>query len=111
MTRKHIVQALAEELGLPQLQIKQLVQKTLDAIVKTLAEEGRVELRNFGVFELRWRKPRQARNPRTGQQVLVPERCTVIFKPGLLLEEKVRSAGQAVVVGRKASPGGSPTDS
>ncbi len=102
VTRKHIVQALAEELGIPQLQIKQLVQNTLDAIVNTLVEEGRVELRNFGEFEVRWQGPRQAHNPRTGEQVMVPERCTVKFKPGLMLEEKVIAASRTAAAGRKS---------
>ena len=81
--------AISEELGLTQLQAKQIVQKTFDAIVNTLVEEGRVELRNFGVFEVRWRKARTARNPRTGEKVMVPERCTVTFKPGQAMEQRV----------------------
>jgi len=50
---------------------KLIVQKTLDAIINVLATEGRVELRNFGVFKVKRRKPRQARNPRTGEMVMV----------------------------------------
>ena len=82
MTKKNIVQSIAEELDLPQLETKEIVQKTLDAIIDVLAVEGRVELRNFGVFKVRKRKPRQARNPRTGEKVMVGERFTVKFKPG-----------------------------
>ena len=111
MTKKHIVQGMAEELELTQLQIKQIVQKTLDAIVSTIAEEGRVELRNFGVFEVRRRRPRKARNPRTGQQVMVPERCTVKFKPGLMLEEKVIAASRPGAASRKTGPKGSKAES
>ena len=54
-----------------------------------LAEEGRVELRNFGVFAVKKRKSRQGRNPRTGEKVMVGERITVTFKPGLVMEERV----------------------
>jgi nucleoid DNA-binding protein len=89
VTKKNIVQAIAEELGLSQLQTKPIVQKTFDAIVNTLIEEGRAELRNFGVFQVRWRKPHKARNPRTGEKVMVPERCTVIFKPGQVMKQRV----------------------
>ena len=89
MTKKNIVQSIAEELDLPQLETKEIVQKTLDAIINVLAVEGRVELRNFGVFKVRKRKPRQARNPRTGEKVMVGERFTVKFKPGQAVEERV----------------------
>ena len=98
MTKKNIVQAIAEELGLTQLQTRQIVQKTLDAIVHALVEDGRVELRNFGVFEVKWRQSRTARNPRTGEKILVPVRCAVTFKAGQTVQERVaaerKSAGE-----------------
>jgi len=90
VTKRNIARTISEELGLTQLQTRQIIQKILDSIVSTLVEEGRVELRNFGVFEVRWRKPRKARNPRTGEKITVPKRCTVIFKPGLVMEERVK---------------------
>ena len=90
MTKKSIIQKIADELNLTQLQTKQIVQKTFDAVVNALVEDGRIELRNFGVFEVRRRKARNARNPRTGEKVMVPERCTVTFKPGLVMEQRVR---------------------
>ena len=89
MTKKEIVQAIAAKLGLTIQETKPIVQKTFAAIIDTLAEEGRVELRGFGVFELRRRKARTARNPRTGETVMVPARCTVVFKPGQMMEERV----------------------
>ena len=70
-----------------------------------------MELRNFGVFEVRWRKPSQARNPRTGEKVMVPERCTVKFKPGRVMEERVESESRSGAAGRKAGPKGSKTES
>jgi nucleoid DNA-binding protein len=57
--------------------------------VETLANEGRIELRNFGVFEVRRRKARKARNPRTGKAVEVPAKVVVTFKPGQALEQPV----------------------
>jgi integration host factor subunit beta len=89
MTKKNIVRRIADELSRTELESKLIVQKTLDAIINVLAEEGRVELRNFGVFAVKKRKPRQARNPRTGEKVLVGERSTVTFKPGRVMEERV----------------------
>src|SRR4029077_11175141 len=73
-----------------QLKTKEIVQKTFDAIVETLVEERRIELRNFGVFEVKQRAARKARNPRTGEKVFVPEKFVVTFKPGKEMEEKVR---------------------
>jgi nucleoid DNA-binding protein len=97
VNKKDIVQAIAEELGLMQLQTKPIVQKTFDAIVNTLIEEGRAELRNFGVFQVRWRKPRTARNPRTGEKVMVPERCTVTFRPGRVMKQRVEEECRTTV--------------
>lgn len=90
MTKKEIVKSISEELGLTQLRTKEIVQKTFDAIVETIVEERRIELRNFGVFEVKMRAARKARNPRTGGQVEVPEKFVVTFKPGKEMEAKVR---------------------
>ena len=90
MTKKEIVRTISEEIGLTQLKTKEIVQKTFDAIVETLVEEGRIELRNFGVFEVKRRAPRKARNPRTGDKVFVAEKFVVTFKPGKEMEERVR---------------------
>jgi integration host factor subunit beta len=90
VTKKEIVKTISEEIGLTQLKTKEIVQKTFDAIVETLVEEKRIELRNFGVFEVKKRAARKARNPRTGDKVYVPEKYVVTFKPGKEMEERVR---------------------
>ena len=90
MTKKEIVKQIADRLGETQLKTKDIVQRTFDAIVDTLIEQGRIELRNFGVFEVKQRKARKARNPRTGDPVEVPPKCVVTFKPGKEMEERVR---------------------
>ncbi|GAA4461300.1 HU family DNA-binding protein [Novipirellula sp.] len=90
MTKKDIVRTISEEVGLTQQQTKEIVQKTFDAIVDCLVRERRIELRNFGVFEVKPRAARKARNPRTGQQVEVPSKHVVTFKPGKYMELKVR---------------------
>ncbi|MBS0201863.1 MAG: integration host factor subunit beta [Planctomycetes bacterium] len=95
MTKKEIVKDISEAIGLTQLKTKEIVQKTFDAIVKTLVEDGRIELRNFGVFEVKKRAARKARNPRTGDKVFVPEKFVVTFKPGKEMEEKVRQMEEA----------------
>ena len=90
MTKKEIVATIAEEIGLTQLKTKEIVQKTFDAIVATLVRDRRIELRNFGVFEVKRRAARKARNPRTGDKVFVPPKNVVTFKPGKEMEERVR---------------------
>ncbi len=90
MTKKEIVKQISERIGLTQLKTKEIVQQTFDAIVETLLEVGRIELRNFGVFEVKKRKARKARNPRTGDRVDVPPKNVVTFKPGKEMEERVR---------------------
>lgn len=91
MTKKEIVKKISDEIGLTQLKTKDIVQRTLDAIIQTLVAEGRIELRNFGVFEVKRRAPRKARNPRTGEKVSVPSKNVVTFKPGKEMEELVRN--------------------
>ena len=95
MTKKEIVKAISEELGLTQLKTKEIVQKTFDAIVETLVTDRRIELRNFGVFEVKKRAARKARNPRTGGQVEVPAKFVVTFKPGKEMEERVLQLEEA----------------
>src|SRR4051812_38882736 len=81
--------AIAEEMGILQTKAKEIVQRVFDGITETLVREGRIELRNFGVFEVKKRKPRKARNPRTGENVKVPARMVVTFKPGREMEQRV----------------------
>jgi len=90
VTKKEIVKVISEEIGLTQLKTKEIVQKTFDAIVDTLVTDKRIELRNFGVFEVKKRAARKARNPRTGERVDVEEKYVVTFKPGKEMEKRVR---------------------
>lgn len=94
MTKKEIVKQISDRIGLTQLKTKDIVQQTFDAIVETLLEDGRIELRNFGVFEVKLRKARKARNPRTGERVDVEPKMVVTFKPGKEMEERVRVEGR-----------------
>ena len=89
MTKKDMAKAIGERAGIPQVQAREIVQGVFEGITETLVREGRIELRNFGVFEVKKRKPRLARNPRTGEKVAVPEKLVVTFKPGLEMEERV----------------------
>jgi nucleoid DNA-binding protein len=89
VTKKELARAIAEELGISSVVALQAVRRTFDGITETLVEKGRIELRNFGVFEVKKRKSRKARNPRTGESVKVPAKRVVTFKPGRDMEERV----------------------
>ncbi len=108
MTKKEIVRTISEEIGLTQLQTKEIVQKTFDAIIETLVAEHRIELRNFGVFEVKRRAPRKARNPRTGDKVFVPEKYVVTFKPGKEMEERVKELERQAAAAARAARGKTP---
>lgn len=90
MTKKDIVMKVSNETNLTQIDVKKIVQRTLDVVVESLERGETVELRNFGVFKVKSRRGRLGRNPRTGEEVTVPEKRVVIFKPGLVLKHKVR---------------------
>jgi nucleoid DNA-binding protein len=104
VTKKEIVKQISDRIGLTQLKTKDIVQQTFNAIVETLITERRIELRNFGVFEVKERKPRKARNPRTGEKVDVPSKFVVTFKPGKMMEEKVRQLQADSDAQRAAAP-------
>ena len=104
MTKKEIVKTISEAIGMTQLKTKEIVQNTFDAIVETLVEERRIELRNFGVFEVKERAARKARNPRTGERVDVPAKMVVTFKPGKEMEEKVRELERRAAAKTQGAP-------
>ena len=89
MTKKEIVKMISDDIGLTQIKTKEIVQKTFDFIIDTLVTEGRIELRNFGVFAVKKRAARKARNPKTGEKVDVPTKFVVTFKPGKEMEKRV----------------------
>ena len=109
MTKKDIVRTISDDIGLTQLQTKEIVQKTFNAIIEAMVaggaptetrRGGRIELRNFGVFEIKRRAPRKARNPRTGEKVFVGEKFVVTFKPGKEMEERVHELEQQAAAAR-----------
>jgi nucleoid DNA-binding protein len=83
LTKRDLVIRISEETGLTQTQVFDVIQKTLDQIVEALAGGGKVELRNFGVFEVKVRKARVGRNPNKPEtDVPIPARSMVKFKAG-----------------------------
>ena len=83
LTKRDLVIRISSETGLIQQQVLEVLQRTLDYIAEALAKGDKVELRNFGVFEVKVRKARIGRNPNAPEtDVPIPERAVVKFKPG-----------------------------
>lgn len=83
MTKRELVVRIAGEVNLSQQQVFAVIQKALDYITEGLAKGENIEFRDFGVFEIKVRKPRIGRNPNKPENtVVIPERRVVKFKPG-----------------------------
>lgn len=90
ITKKQLTDRIADATGYKRVVVKQVVQQFLDEVTEELARGNRLEFRDFGVFEVRTREARTARNPRTSERVTVPAKRTVKFKPGRLMRESVQ---------------------
>ncbi len=90
MTKKDIVRRIAAELDIDQTLTRKVVQNCLDTIIDVLTTEGRIELRNFGVFEVKTRAPRKARNPKTNQVVHVPAKQVITFTAGKNISRRLQ---------------------
>jgi nucleoid DNA-binding protein len=90
LTKRDLVIRISEETGLIQTQVFEVVQKTLNYITESLAKGDKVELRNFGVFDVKIRKPRVGRNPNKPEtDVPIPARAMVKFKAGKEMRAEV----------------------
>ncbi len=91
MTKKELAHSIAAELQISQTLACEVVQRLFDKMVHAVVTNGRLELRNFGVFEIHRRAARRARNPRTNQGMAVPEKLTICFKPGKEMADRLAS--------------------
>ncbi len=98
-TKRDLVKRISKETNTPRPVVRQIVQQMLDDIVDELAQGHRLEFRDFGVFETVNRKPRVARNPRTGLAVQVPAKTVAHFKQGRVMKQRVAALGE-----KKESP-------
>jgi nucleoid DNA-binding protein len=90
MTKRELVNIIAEETDLTQQQVYLVIQKTLDAITESMVKGNTVEFRDFGVFEVKTRKARLGRNPNKPENTVpIPPRRIVKFKPGKAMKIKV----------------------
>ncbi len=93
ITKKELIYRISEKSGQKKIVTKNIIQAFIDEIIDELGQGNRLEFREFGVFELKDRAARKARNPRTGESVQVPAKKVVHFKAGRLMKEKISSAG------------------
>ena len=107
ITKKELVNRIAERTGQTKVITKEIIQLFLDEIINELASGNRLEFREFGVFEVKPRKARRAQNPRTLEKVHVPPKKVVKFKVGRIMREKVGCLQE----GGEGEPAGAPTSS
>lgn len=115
LTKRDIVVAISNQTGMVQHDVFEVVQRTLDHITNSLANNVAVELRNFGVFQTRLTKPRVGRNPnQPGSSFVIPPRATVKFKAGKIMRQRVEKLSRELKeasekqAAERASAGGTP---
>ena len=91
INKKDLIEIIAKEQDqLPYKDIELSIKTIISSMVKSLKKGERIEIRGFGSFSLRYRKPRVGRNPKSGQTVNIEERYVPHFKPGKSLKERVK---------------------
>ena len=108
ITKKELVNRIAESTDQTKVVVKEILQRFLDEIMRELARGNRLEFREFGVFEVRWRAARTAQNPRTLEKVHVPAKRVVKFKVGRLMREMVCEDGGPERLERRDEPDSAP---
>jgi integration host factor subunit beta len=89
ITKKELVDRIADKTQSKHITVKAVVQQLLDEIVLELVQGNRLEFRDFGVFETKERVSRIAQNPKTLDPVHVPAKRSVKFKMGRVMKEKL----------------------
>ena len=97
ITKKELIDRIADQTQAKRVTVKQIIQSFLDEVTTELAQNNRLEFRDFGVFETRTRASRVAQNPKTLERVEVPAKRTVKFKMGRLMKEKLAETVPAEV--------------
>lgn len=97
ITKKELIDRIAETTETRRIMVKRIVQQFLDEIIAELGKGNRLEFRDFGVFETKVRKARKAQNPKTMEPVAVPEKRTVKFKVGRLMKAKLAVLSGAAI--------------
>ncbi len=105
VTKKELVDRIAEKTGAKRVQVKKIIQSFLDEIIDELGQGNRLEFRDFGVFETKERAARVAQNPKTLERVQVPPKRTVKFKVGRLMKVRLQEGMQETTSGSESGSG------
>jgi integration host factor subunit beta len=103
ITKQEIVANVSEKTGLPQQRVMEIVQQTFDSMADLLAQGHRIEVRNFGVFDVRVKKARMGRILATMQPVEIPARAVVRFKPGKEMRQIVADRATSILAAQDAA--------
>src|SRR5437763_11487020 len=104
MTKADLVEEIGKKINIPKSQIAQIVDDLLAVVCKALSDGKHIEIRGFGTFKVREKKARRARNPRSGEEVMVPAKIVPVFKPSHDLKNLVLGdSGGSHQPGTKAS--------
>lgn len=109
ITKKELIDRIAEQTRQKRVHVKRIVQQFLDEIISELGRGNRLEFRDFGVFETRVRKARRAQNPKTLEPVAVPPKRTVKFKVGRLMKGKLTQMALDAMAREQAAQQASPS--
>ncbi len=93
ITKRDMVSRISKRLGLPQGDVKQVVQVFLDEVIEALGDGHKLEFRDFGIFHVVTRRARMGRNPRNGQKVFVPAKRAVNFRMGRRMRLRLQEGG------------------
>jgi integration host factor subunit beta len=110
ITKKELIDRIAEETQQKRVHVKRIVQQFLDEVIAELGRGNRLEFRDFGVFETRLRKARRAQNPKTLAPVAVPQKRTVKFKVGRLMKARLAQIAAEVAERESAAAAAAPRD-
>jgi integration host factor subunit beta len=108
ITKKELIDRIADGLGIKRVTVKRVAQQFLDEIISELGKGNRLEFRDFGVFECKQRAARIAQNPKTMERVTVPSKRTVKFKVGRLMKAKMQEVANKMAAAAKAAGGSEP---
>lgn len=89
MTKADLIQEVVERTGLPKRDVAAMVNALLESMKAAFLRKERIELRGFGIFLAKVRKPRVGRNPKTREVVEIPERTVIVFKPSKIVKERL----------------------
>jgi nucleoid DNA-binding protein len=103
ITKKELVLRISELSKQKQTVTRDIIQMFIDEVIQELARDNRIELRDFGVFEVKMRNARKARNPKTGHEIRVPEKRVVTIKPGKKMKDEINRHAEARIAAELAA--------